>query len=113
MWRLPLDPRPDPGQPDDDPVVRALFAGLGVRSEATGDAALVTLGVLLGSATWWVVLTTAVGTLRRRITPIWIHRINLVSGVDHRGLRDRLDRLGVLGWQEAEPSVGGGASETG
>ena len=59
----------------------ALFAGLGVRSEATGDAALVVVGVLLGSATWWVVLTTAVATLRRRITPIWIHRINLVSGV--------------------------------
>ena len=56
-------------------------ASFGVRSEATGDAALVVLGVLLGSATWWVVLTTAVATLRRRITPVWIHRINLVSGV--------------------------------
>ena len=35
----------------------ALFAGLGVTSGATGDAALVVLGVLLGSTTWWVVLT--------------------------------------------------------
>jgi arginine exporter protein ArgO len=52
-----------------------------VRSDATSDAALVVLGVLLGSATWWVVLTTAVATLRRRITPVWIHRINLASGV--------------------------------
>ena len=59
----------------------ALFAGLGVRSDATGDAALIVLGVLLGSTTWWVVLTTVVATLRRRITPAWIHRINLVSGV--------------------------------
>ena len=59
----------------------ALFAGLGVTSEATGDAALVVVGVLLGSTTWWVVLTTVVGALRTRVTPRWIHRINLVSGV--------------------------------
>ena len=39
----------------------ALFAGLGVTSGATGDAALVVLGVLLGSTTWWIVLTTVVG----------------------------------------------------
>ena len=58
----------------------ALFAGLGVTRGATGDAALVVLGVLLGSTTWWVVLTTVVGTLRARVTPAWIHRINLVSG---------------------------------
>ena len=59
----------------------ALFAGLGVTSGATGDAALVVLGVLLGSTTWWIVLTTAVATMRRRITPALIHRINLASGV--------------------------------
>jgi len=59
----------------------ALFAGLGVTSGATADAALVVVGVLLGSTTWWVVLTTLVGTLRSRVTPAWIHRINLVSGV--------------------------------
>ncbi len=59
----------------------ALFAGLGVTSGATGDAALVVLGVLLGSTTWWVVLTTVVGALRSRVTPTWIHRINLGSGV--------------------------------
>jgi threonine/homoserine/homoserine lactone efflux protein len=59
----------------------ALFTGLGVTRGVTGDAALVVLGVLLGSTTWWVVLTTAVATMRRRITPAWIHRINLASGV--------------------------------
>ncbi len=59
----------------------ALFAGLGVTSGATADAALVVLGVLLGSATWWVLLTTVIGTLRTRVTPRWIHRINIVSGV--------------------------------
>lgn len=59
----------------------ALFAGLGVTSGATGDAVLVVAGVLLGSTAWWVVLTTVVGTLRTRVTPAWIHRINIVSGV--------------------------------
>jgi threonine/homoserine/homoserine lactone efflux protein len=59
----------------------ALFAGLGVTSGATGDAALVVLGVLLGSTTWWVVLTTIVGTLRTRVTAAWIHRINIGSGL--------------------------------
>jgi threonine/homoserine/homoserine lactone efflux protein len=58
----------------------ALFASLGVTSGATGDAALVVLGVLLGSTTWWIVLTTAVATLRGRITPLWLHRVNVVSG---------------------------------
>ena len=59
----------------------ALFAGLGVTSGATGDAALVVLGVLLGSTTWWIALTTAVALLRGRITPAWLHRVNVVSGV--------------------------------
>jgi threonine/homoserine/homoserine lactone efflux protein len=59
----------------------ALFAGLGVTSGATGDAALVVLGVLLGSTAWWVVLTTAIAMFRARITHAWIHRINLASGI--------------------------------
>jgi threonine/homoserine/homoserine lactone efflux protein len=59
----------------------ALFAGLGVTSGATGDAAFVVIGVLLGSAAWWVVLTTIVGRLRGRMTSTWIHRINIASGL--------------------------------
>jgi threonine/homoserine/homoserine lactone efflux protein len=59
----------------------ALFAGLGVTSGGTGDAALVVVGVLLGSTAWWVTLTTVIGALRTRVTPVWIHRINLVSGI--------------------------------
>jgi threonine/homoserine/homoserine lactone efflux protein len=59
----------------------ALFAGLGVTSGATGDAAFVVIGVLLGSAAWWVVLTAVVGRLRSRMTATWIHRINLASGL--------------------------------
>lgn len=59
----------------------ALFAGLGVTSGVTSDAVLLVLGVLLGSTTWWIVLTSVVGRLRARVTPVWIHRINVASGV--------------------------------
>ena len=59
----------------------ALFAGLGVTSGATSDAAFVVIGVLLGSAAWWVVLTAVIGRLRGRMTATWIHRINLASGL--------------------------------
>lgn len=59
----------------------ALFAGLGVTTGATGGAASVVVGVLLGSATLWVVLTTVVGRLRGRMTSSWIQRINIGSGV--------------------------------
>ena len=59
----------------------ALFAGLRVTSTEPGGAALITLGVLLGSGAWWVVLTSVVSTLRTRVTPTWIRRINIASGV--------------------------------
>ncbi len=59
----------------------ALFAGLGVRAGASGDAAMIVLGVLLGSAAWWVALTTAVAMTRHRLTPVWLRRINVTSGV--------------------------------
>ena len=73
----------------------ALFAGLGVTSGATGDAALVVFGVLLGSTTWWIVLTTVVARLRTRVTPAWIHRINVGSGVIIGAFADRRDRRGA------------------
>jgi threonine/homoserine/homoserine lactone efflux protein len=59
----------------------ALFAGLGVTGGDTAGAALITIGVLLGSGTWWVVLTTIVSALRTRITATWIRRINVASGI--------------------------------
>ena len=59
----------------------ALFAGLGVASGDPADAALVTIGVLLGSGAWWVVLTSVVSVFRTRITTSWVRRINVASGV--------------------------------
>jgi threonine/homoserine/homoserine lactone efflux protein len=58
----------------------ALFAGLGVTSGDSGGAALITLGVFLGSGAWWVVLTSIVSMVRHRVTTAWIRRINVASG---------------------------------
>jgi threonine/homoserine/homoserine lactone efflux protein len=59
----------------------ALFAGLGVTSGDTAGAALITLGVFLGSSAWWVLLTAVVAALRSRVTTTWIRRINVASGI--------------------------------
>jgi threonine/homoserine/homoserine lactone efflux protein len=59
----------------------ALFAGLGVGLGDTTGAALITVGVLLGSIAWWVVLTSIVSALRTRVTTEWIRRINMASGI--------------------------------
>ena len=59
----------------------ALFAGLGIAPGNVAGAASLTLGVFLGSAGWWVVLTVLVGALRSKVTKVWLGRINVVSGV--------------------------------
>jgi threonine/homoserine/homoserine lactone efflux protein len=58
----------------------AIFAGFGLGGGRPVDAALVTVGVFLGSSLWWVALTTAVGGLRSRLTPAVLAWINRVSG---------------------------------
>lgn len=42
---------------------------------------MVVIGVLLGSTTWWLDLTSVVGTFRTRLTLAWLDRIHVVSGV--------------------------------
>jgi threonine/homoserine/homoserine lactone efflux protein len=59
----------------------ALFLGLGITGGDAAGATLLTLGVWLGSATWWVILTTVVGAFRSRITPAGLRRVNIVSGL--------------------------------
>jgi threonine/homoserine/homoserine lactone efflux protein len=58
----------------------ALFVGLGVTGGDLAGATLLTLGVLAGSAAWWVVLTTVVGALHSRVTTTWMRRVNVASG---------------------------------
>ena len=57
-----------------------IFAGLGLAGRGGGDAALLTLGVFLGSSAWWVLLTAIVGRVRGRITPHALAWINRMSG---------------------------------
>lgn len=57
-----------------------IFAGLGLTGGGGLDAAVLTLGVFLGSSLWWVLLTTVVGLLRERITAGVLVWINLISG---------------------------------
>jgi threonine/homoserine/homoserine lactone efflux protein len=60
----------------------AIFAGLGLGQHADYAAAwLVTLGVFLGSASWWLILAAGAGALRRRLTPRFMRAINVVSGI--------------------------------
>ena len=59
----------------------AIFAGLGIAAE-TGDylqAAVLVLGVFLGSAAWWFLLSGTAGFFRDRVTArglLWINRIS-------------------------------------
>ena len=59
----------------------AVFAGLGLGASASyiSGSALVS-GVFVGSALWWMILSQSVGLLRARVTPIWMKRVNQLSG---------------------------------
>jgi len=69
----------------------AIYAGLGLASisQAQGSnqaseylsAALVVLGVFLGSASWWLLLSGIVSLFRSRVTPGTLRWINRISGV--------------------------------
>jgi threonine/homoserine/homoserine lactone efflux protein len=59
----------------------AVFAGLGVGAAPDyRAAALLVAGVFVGSALWWLLLSSSVGLLRTRMTPAWMHGINRGSG---------------------------------
>jgi threonine/homoserine/homoserine lactone efflux protein len=68
----------------------AIFAGLGLVTSDYATAALVVLGVFLGSASWWVVLAAGAGWLRRRVGPVLFRAVNFVSGITI---------LGFAAWQ--------------
>jgi threonine/homoserine/homoserine lactone efflux protein len=60
----------------------AIFASLGMvtTGKATGAALLLVLGVLVGSALWWVLLSSGVAAVRARVTPRLLRWINRLSG---------------------------------
>ncbi|MGH8704890.1 MAG: LysE family translocator [Burkholderiales bacterium] len=60
----------------------AIFAGLGLAANTDyAAAALVVLGVFLGSAAWWVILAAGAGWLRARLGAGLARAINAVSGL--------------------------------
>jgi threonine/homoserine/homoserine lactone efflux protein len=58
----------------------AVFAALGLAGSSFMDALILTMGVLVGSSLWWVVLTSIVGWLRDRVSTTALQWINRISG---------------------------------
>lgn len=56
----------------------AIFAGLGLMEGADQNGGLLILGVFLGSALWWLMLSEGVTLFRKRVSEkvmVWINRI--------------------------------------
>jgi threonine/homoserine/homoserine lactone efflux protein len=58
----------------------AVFAGMGLPEGEMGSAGVLVLGVFLGSALWWLLLSGAVGVLRHRLDSGVLRWVNRVSG---------------------------------
>jgi threonine/homoserine/homoserine lactone efflux protein len=60
-----------------------VFAGLGLATGSSdyADATLLVVGVFLGSASWWLLLSGGVSLLRSRFTYTGLWWVNRVSGI--------------------------------
>lgn len=59
-----------------------VFAGLGVGlSGEYVEAGALVLGVFVGSACWWLLLSTGVNLFRGRFTRSLMHRVNQFAGL--------------------------------
>lgn len=63
----------------------AIFAGLGLGTGSYAMAGLLVLGVFVGSALWWLLLSGGVSLLRRHLSPTGLGWINWVSGLSVLG----------------------------
>jgi threonine/homoserine/homoserine lactone efflux protein len=61
----------------------AIFAGLGLAEASGGysSAGLLVLGVFLGSAAWWLMLSSVVGLFRTRFSAAGLRWVNRISGI--------------------------------
>jgi threonine/homoserine/homoserine lactone efflux protein len=58
-----------------------LFASLGLGTAPDYFSAGMTVaGVFIGSALWWILLSSGVAWFRMRVTPRWMQAINQISG---------------------------------
>jgi threonine/homoserine/homoserine lactone efflux protein len=60
----------------------AIFSGLGLveKRDHLSAVALVS-GVFVGSALWWLTLSSGAAVLRKKLTPAWSQWINRISGL--------------------------------
>jgi threonine/homoserine/homoserine lactone efflux protein len=59
----------------------AVFAGMGLgRSPDYFSASAMVAGVFVGSALWWLLLSSGVALFQSRVTPNWMRAVNRVSG---------------------------------
>ena len=59
----------------------AIFASAGLAAESSIlSATVATMGVALGSFTWWIALATVVAVMRHAVSDGAVHKVNLVSG---------------------------------
>jgi threonine/homoserine/homoserine lactone efflux protein len=60
-----------------------IFAGLGIVSESIhyASAGLMVIGVFLGSAAWWLLLSGVTGIFRHKISAGKLALVNKLSGV--------------------------------
>lgn len=61
----------------------SVFAGLGVRIGTNGNyinATILVLGVFIGSALWWLILTGFVGLFHSKFNPDQLKWVNKISG---------------------------------
>lgn len=61
----------------------AIFTGLGLASESGNylSASILVLGVFIGSALWWLLLSYGVGIFREKFTLAGLKWVNRISGV--------------------------------
>ena len=60
----------------------AIFAGFGLRVGSGWQPAVgLVLGVMIGSALWWILLAVVVSMVRDRVTPRTIRGIGMISGL--------------------------------
>jgi threonine/homoserine/homoserine lactone efflux protein len=58
----------------------AAFAGMGAGTVGYGGVVTMLVGVFVGSAAWWLILTSVAGAARGRLSPPLFVAINRVSG---------------------------------
>lgn len=82
-WSLRLNISADAYQPLTILSFAAVFAGLGVTEGTNGNyinAAILVLGVFIGSILWWLILTGFVGLFHSKFSPDRLKWVNRISG---------------------------------